>query len=118
VAKEKRRTKMAVVWTVISTERETTNNGVTEAHWTAEDSEVDSSDPSISHFGSSYGSCSLTPDHTSSDFIAYENLTEANVVAWVKEILGEDTVAETEAGIAAQIADSKAPAVAHGVPWG
>jgi len=26
-------------------------------------------------------------------------------------------VTETEAEVAAQIADSKAPAVAHGVPW-
>ena len=109
---------MAVVWTVVSTERETTNNGVIAAHWMAEDSEVDSSDDSISHYGSSYGSCMLTPDHTSSDFIAYASLTEANVVAWVKEILGEDMIAQTEAGIAAQIADSKVPAVAHGVPWG
>jgi len=108
---------MAVVWTVISTERETTNNGITCAHWTASDSEVDSSDDSISHYGNSYGSCSLTPDHTSSDFIAYESLTEADVVAWVKAILGSDMVTETEAAVAAQIADSKAPAVAHGVPW-
>ena len=109
---------MAVVWTVVSTERETTNNGITVVHWTALDSEDVGSDPVVTHSGSSYGSCMLTPDHTSSDFIAYASLTEANVVAWVKEILGEDMIAQTEAGIAAQIADSKAPAVAHGVPWG
>ena len=109
---------MAVVWTIISTERETTNNGITAAHWTALDSEDVGSDPVVTHSGSSYGSCSLTPDHTSSDFIAYASLTEADVVAWVKEILGADMVTETEAAVAAQIADSKAPAVAHGVPWG
>jgi endonuclease IV len=109
---------MAVVWTVVSTERETTNNGITVVHWTALDSEDVGSDPVVTHSGSSYGSCSLTPDHTSSDFIAYASLTEANVVAWVKEILGADMVTETEAGIAAQIAVSKAPVVAHGVPWG
>lgn len=109
---------MAVVWKITSTERETTNNGVIEAHWTALDSEDVGSDPVVTHYGSSYGSCSLTPDHTSSDFIAYESLTEADVVAWVKAILGSDIVTETEAGIAAQIAESKAPAVAHGVPWG
>tara|TARA_B110000211_G_scaffold13863_1_gene14413 strand:- start:1033 stop:1359 length:327 start_codon:yes stop_codon:yes gene_type:complete len=108
---------MAVVWTIISTERETTNNGITSAHWTALDSEDVGSDPVVTHSGSSYGSCSLTPDHTSSDFIAYESLTEADVVAWVKAILGSDMVTETEAAVAAQIADSKAPVVAHGVPW-
>jgi len=108
---------MAVVWKVISTERETTNNGITAAHWTALDSEDVGTDPVVTHSGSSYGSCSFTPDHTSSDFIAYESLTEADVVAWVKAILGSDMVTETEAEVAAQIADSKAPAVAHGVPW-
>ena len=108
---------MAVVWTVISTERETTNNGITSAHWSASESEVDSSDDSISHYGSSYGSCSYTPDHTAGGFKAYDSLTEADVVAWVKATLGADTVAETENAVAAQIADSKAPAQAHGVPW-
>ena len=108
---------MAVIWTVISTERETTNNGITSAHWSASESEVDSSDDSISHYGSSYGSCNYTPDHTAGGFTAYASLTEADVVAWVKATLGAGTVAEIEALIAAQIADSKAPAVAHGLPW-
>ena len=108
---------MAVVWTVLSTERETTNNGITSAHWSASESEDVGSDPVVTHSGSSYGSCSYTPDHTAGDFTAYDSLTEADVVAWVKATLGADMVADTEAGIAAQIADSKAPAVAHGVPW-
>ena len=108
---------MAVIWTVISTERETTNNGITVAHWTASDSEVDSSDDSISHYGSSYGSCSYTPDHTAGGFTAYDSLTEADVVAWVKATLGEAMVTDLEGQVAAQIADSKAPAQAHGVPW-
>ena len=108
---------MAVIWTVISTERETTNNGITSAHWSASESEDVGSDPSITHSGSSYGSCSYTPDHTLSDFTAYASLTEADVVGWVKATLGSDMVTETEAAVAAQIADSKAPAQAHGVPW-
>ena len=108
---------MAVVWTVISTQRETTNNGITVAHWTASDSEDVGTDPVVTHLGSSYGSCNYTPDHTAGGFTAYASLTEADVVAWVKATLGADMVADTEAGIAAQIADSKAPAVAHGVPW-
>jgi hypothetical protein len=86
-------------------------------HWTALDSEDVGTDPVVTHNGSSYGSCSYTPDHTAGGFTAYDSLTEADVVAWVKATLGADTVAETEAGIAAQIADSKAPAQAHGVPW-
>ena len=108
---------MAVVWTVISTERETTNNGITTAHWTASESENVGSDPVVTHYGHSYGSCSYTPDHTAGGFTTYDSLTEADVVAWIKATLGADMVAETEAVVAAQIADSKAPAVAHGLPW-
>jgi hypothetical protein len=108
---------MAVVWTVISTQRETTNNGITVAHWTASDSEDVGTDPVVTHLGSSYGSCNYTPDHTAGGFTAYASLTEADVVGWVKTTLGEAMVTDTENAVAAQIADSKAPAVAHGVPW-
>jgi len=108
---------MAVVWTVVSTERETTNNGITVVHWTALDSEDVGSDPVVTHSGSSYGSCNYTPDHTAGGFTAYASLTEADVVAWVKATLGEAMVTDTENAVAAQIAVSKAPVVAHGVPW-
>ena len=108
---------MAVVWTVISTQRETTNNGITVAHWTASDSEDVGTDPVVTHYGSSYGSCSYTPDHTAEGFTAYASLTEADVVGWVKATLGEAMVTDTENAVAAQIADSKAPAQANGVPW-
>ena len=108
---------MAVVWTVISTQRETTNNGITVAHWTASDSEDVGTDPVVTHLGSSYGSCNYTPDHTAEGFTAYASLTEADVVGWVKATLGEAMVTDTENAVAAQIADSKAPAQANGVPW-
>ena len=108
---------MAVVWSVIQTERETTNNGITVVHWTALDSEDVGSDPVVTHSGSSYGSCNYTPDHTAGGFTAYASLTEADVVAWVKATLGEAMVTDTENAVAAQIAVSKAPVVAHGVPW-
>ena len=108
---------MAVVWSVIQTERETTNNGITVVHWTALDSEDVGSDPVVTHSGSSYGSCNYTPDHTAGGFTAYASLTEADVVGWVKATLGEAMVTDTENAVAAQIADSKAPVVAHGVPW-
>ena len=108
---------MAAVWTVISTQRETTNNGITVAHWTASDSEDVGTDPVVTHLGSSYGSCNYTPDHTAEGFTAYASLTEADVVGWVKATLGEAMVTDTENAVAAQIADSKAPAQANGVPW-
>jgi len=109
---------MAVTWSVIQTERETTNEGITVCHWTATDSEtVGSGDSAVVHTGSSYGSCGLEPDHTDSDFITYADVTQANAVAWVKEAMGADEVTGVETAIAAQITESKTPTTAAGVPW-
>ena len=47
----------------------------------------------------------------------YEQLTEAQVIGWVKEAIGAETVAALEANVAAQIAAAKAPVVTAGVPW-
>ena len=46
-----------------------------------------------------------------------EDLTEADVIAWVKETLGAEQVEATENAIAAQIAAAKSPASATGTPW-
>ncbi len=109
---------MAVTWTVIQTERETTNDGITTCHWNAADSEtVGSGDAAVVHTGNSYGSCGFTPDHTAGGFTAYASVTEANAVAWVKASMGADEVARVEAAIAAQITESKTPTNAAGVPW-
>ena len=109
---------MSVIWKVIQTERETTNDGVIVAHWTASDSDtVGTGDDAVTHTGNSYGSVGLTPDHTADGFIDYEDLTENNVVGWVKDSLGSEEVTLVEESIAAQIADSKAPAMASGLPW-
>ena len=66
------------------------------------------------HSASSYGTVGCTPDPSASDFIAYDNVTEANCIAWVQAVEGKD---DTEAGLAAQIAVLKAPTTAAGVPW-
>jgi len=109
---------MAVTWKVIQTERETTNDGITVCHWTATDSEtVGSGDDAVVHTGNSYGSCGFAPDHTASDFTSYADVTEANAIAWCKGELGADEVARIEAGVAAQITESKTPTNASGVPW-
>jgi len=109
---------MAVTWNVVQTDRETTNNGIITCHWNATDSEtVGAGDSAVVHHGASYGSCGFTPDHTAGGFTAYASVTEANAIAWVKAALGADQVASVEAGIAAQITESKTPTNASGVPW-
>ena len=105
---------MAVTWTISTLERNT-DDGVVVAHWRASDSEVvGSGDDAVTHSGSSYGTCGFTPDPDADGYVAYDSLTEETVIGWVKADVDADAV---EASIAAQIADSKAPAISTGVPW-
>ena len=97
---------MAVTWTISTLERNT-NDGVVVAHWRASDADGE-------HVGSSYGTCGFTPDPDADGYVAYDSLTEETVIGWVKADVDADAV---EASIAAQIADSKAPAITTGVPW-
>ena len=97
---------MAVTWTISTIERNA-DDGVVVAHWQASD--VDGE-----HSGSSYGACGFTPDADADGYIAYADITETQVIEWVKADVDADAV---EASIAAQIADSKAPAITAGVPW-
>lgn len=101
---------MAVTWTISTLERNT-DDGVVVAHWRASDSETVGE---VEHSGSSYGTCGFTPDADADGYTAYADITEAQVIGWVKDKVDADAV---EASIAAQIADSKAPAISTGVPW-
>ena len=116
---------MAVTWKIVELERSsstnksagTTKDMITTAHWRAEDSETAGSGESeVIHYGSSYGTCSWQGDATKEDYIKFSDLTEEDVIGWVKasESISADDI---EASIAAQIADSKAPAISTGLPW-
>jgi len=105
---------MAVTWTISTLERNTSDDGVVVAHYRATDSEVVGED---THTGSSYGTCGFTPDVDAEGFTLYADITETQAIGWVKDSMGEEAVTGVEDSIAAQIADSKAPAVATGTPW-
>ena len=111
---------MAATWKISELERNSkapNKDGVIVAHWRCEDSEVvGTGDSAVTHYGSSYGTCSWTPDSTKEDYVKYADLTEEIVIGWVKasESISADDI---EASIAAQIADSKAPKITTGVPW-
>ena len=98
---------MAVTWTISTLERNSSDDGVIIAHWQASDVDGD-------HSGSSYGTCGFTPDSTANGYTAYADITEAQAIGWVKDDVDADAI---EASIAAQIAESKAPAVSVGTPW-
>ena len=93
-------------WKISSLTRNTADGFVTTAHWVVSDTDGEFS-------GSVYGSIGLEGTLVT----PFEQLTEAQVVGWVKAAMGEETVAAHEANVAAQIEAAKAPVTATGVPW-
>lgn len=67
--------------------------------------------------GSVYGSQSLTLD-SGSTFTPYADLTEEQVVGWVKAAMGEEQVLSLEANVAQQIDNQINPPVVNPpLPW-
>jgi hypothetical protein len=64
--------------------------------------------------GLSYGTVGLTPDPSSSDFVAYADVTEAMAQGWVWDSVSQ---ADTEAAIADKINAMANPTEASGTPW-
>ena len=81
------------------------------AHWTADKQNGD-------YTASSYGSINLpAKDPSDPTFVAYEDITEAQAVEWVKKAMGEEQLEELEANLDGQIEAQKHPTQASGVPW-
>jgi hypothetical protein len=95
---------MTITWTIAQLDRQTSDGLVTTAHWT-----VNAVDGEYS--ANSYGTVGFERGDT---FIAYDSLTEAQVIEWVKDKLDVEVI---EAGLQAQIDAKKAPITATGVPW-
>ena len=95
-------------WTIANCEHEVATGGITVAHWrvTAEDGD---------YTASSYGTCGFTPDATDPAFKPYDEVTEAEVLAWVHASVDKDA---TEATLAAKIEADRNPTSAAGTPWG
>lgn len=90
-------------------DRDTADGFVNTVHWTA--SVVDGD-----FTASTYSTASFTKED-GMNLIPYEQLTEAQVIEWVKASLGAEGVAAIDTALANNIADQKAPKVAAGVPW-
>jgi len=110
---------MAAVWNITNLEyNNDSDKGVVHASWTCSDSEtVGSGDSAVVHTGTVSGMESYTPDASAEGYVAYDDLTEDDVIAWVKATLGADKVTEVEAKVAAQITKSKTPPTSWGLPW-
>lgn len=94
-------------WTIALCEHDVATGGITVAHWRCE--AVDGE-----YTASAYGTAGFTPDATDPAFKPYDQVTEAEVLAWVWEQVDQ---AETEATLAAGIDAQKNPVTAAGLPW-
>lgn len=92
-------------------EQDTETNVVFNVHWTL------TGDDGEGHTGHVYGSQSVSVDITDG-FTPYEDLTETQVLGWVKDAMGEEQVAAHEANVAKQIDDQvNPPVVRPPLPW-
>ena len=96
-------------WSIATCEHEVATGGITVAHWRV--SAVDGD-----YSASAYGTAGFTPDATDPDFTPYDQVVEAEVLAWVWVSGGVDKD-ETEANLANQIDAQKNPVTAAGTPW-
>ena len=95
---------MNITYTIAQLDRQTSDGLVTTAHW-----RVDAVNGE--HTAGSYGTVGF---ERGTSFTAYDSLTEAQVIEWVKDKLDVEVI---EAGLQAQIDAKKAPTTATGVPW-
>ena len=95
---------MTTTYSIVQLDRNTSDGFVTTVHYNVTKTDGDFS-------ASTYGTVSFEAGEPTTPF---ESLTEAQVIAWVKDKLGEEVI---EAALAAQIAAKKNPTTATGMPW-
>ncbi len=95
---------MNFTWNVVQMDRKSVDGFVTTVHYNV--SAVDGE-----FTASTYGTVGYTEEGA---FTPYSQLTEAVVVGWVKDSLGQATV---EASLTAQIEAEKNPVQESGLPW-
>jgi hypothetical protein len=102
-------------WSVVSLDAYPEFDGETDVvftvHWTLNGTDG-------TYNGSVYGSSAVLLNEGGT-FVPYADLTEAQVIGWVQDALGEEAVAGFEASVAKQIEDQANPPVVHpALPWG
>jgi hypothetical protein len=95
---------MNYTWNVVQMDRKSADGFVTTVHYNV--SAVDGE-----FTASTYGTVGYTEEGA---FTPYSQLTEAVVIGWVKDSLGQDTVEEA---LAAQIEAQQNPVSESGLPW-
>lgn len=96
---------MEFTWSVVQMDRLTSDGFVVTVHYT-----VNAVDGEFT--ASTYGTVGYTQEDKS--YIPFADLTKEQVIGWVQESLGKDTV---ETALAAQIEAQKNPVQLSGLPW-
>jgi hypothetical protein len=96
---------MNFTWNVVQMDRLTSDGFVVTVHYTVNAVDGDYS-------ASTYGTVGYTQEE--GNIIPFEQLTPEQVIGWVKNSLGQETV---EAALAAQIEAQKNPVQLSGLPW-
>ena len=95
-------------WAIANLERETEDGFVFTAHYT-----VNAADDTYS--SGAYGSIGFERPE---NLVPFADLTEEQVIGWVKEALGGDEkVAEIQTALQGQITEQRTPTKASGTPW-
>jgi hypothetical protein len=97
--------KMNFTWKVLQMDRLTSDGFVVTVHYA-----VNAVDGDYSAY--TYGTVGYTQGEGS--YVPYANLIETEVIGWVQNSLGKDTV---EASLTAQIEAQKNPVQETGLPW-
>jgi hypothetical protein len=93
-------------WQIVNMDRKTTDGFVVTVHYNVTATDGDYS-------ANTYGTVGYTEEDGKS-YIPYDQLTQDEVVAWVQDSLGQETV---EASLATQIEALKHPVQESGLPW-
>ena len=93
-------------WQIAQLDRNTADGFVTTAHY-----RVDAVEDGFS--AGTYGTVTFTQEEGQA-MTPYEQLTQEQVIGWVQDKLGKDTV---EASLQSQIDAQKNPVTASGMPW-
>jgi hypothetical protein len=96
---------MEFTWNVVQMDRQVADGFVTTVHYNV--SAVDGE-----FTASTYGTVGFTQEEM--DYVPFEQLTQEQVIGWVQDSLGQDTVEEA---LATQIEAQKNPVSESGLPW-
>lgn len=102
-----------ITWKIHDMKRNTSDSGVFQVSWVVWAVREEKYVTEIN------GVIELTPDPASDSFIAYDDLTQDNVIAWVHGVLDKDTVEQEARNKLNKLHPllESAPAEASGTPW-